>query len=177
MTREFILNCDEDGTDIGPIERKIAHRVDIAPLLCHKVVWAMLYCKSTLRWCIQKKLSKSINAEIWDTSVGGHCCYGVNFKYLSPEENMHKEAYEELGLTTYELILVDKFNVKTDYCNEFVYFYLLITDTEDVAYNDGEVLEHRWITDAEFESFCINNKISHALEMTYSKCKSKIFSN
>ncbi len=177
MQREFIINCDEDGTLIGPLDRKIAHRKDIAPLLCHKVVWAMLYCKNTKRWCLQKKLSKSINVEIWDTSIGGHCCYAENFKYMTPEENMRKEAYEELGLKDYELILVDKQNVKTSYSNEFVYFYLLITENENVVYTDGEVLEHKWIKDNEFEKFCVNNRISHALEMTYFKCKSKIDSN
>jgi len=174
MSREFLIQCEEDGTVIGPIDRKTAHRKDIAPLLCHAVVWVMVYCKTTKRWCIQKKLSKSIQVEIWDTSVGGHCCYGENFTYLSPDENLHKEAEEELGLTKFTKILAGSENIKTSFCNEFVYFYLLITDTESVKYTDGEVLEHKWILDNEFEDFCKNNRIAHSLKITYAICKSKI---
>jgi isopentenyldiphosphate isomerase len=176
MSKEFIVQCEEDGTVIGPIDRKTAHSTGIKHIICHQVVIGMVYCKTSKRWCLQKKLSKSINVEIWDTSIGGHCCYLDGFKLLSPEKNMRKEAEEELGLTKYNLIPVDGELIKTEYSNEYMFFYVIQVDDENVTHPDGEVLAHLWIDDKDIENFFSTNRISHVLKLAYKKCKAKIFS-
>lgn len=176
---EFIVQCEEDGTVIGPIDRKTAHKDGIRNIVCHQVVIGMVYCTTTKKWCLQKKFSKTIKQEIWDTSVGGHCCYSAGFKLLSPVENMIKEAAEELGLGVvindkiheYNLVFVGGELVKPEYSNEFMFFYVLEVADEHIEHPDGEVLEHQWVEEKDMELFFKSHKISHVLELAYSKVK------
>ena len=181
MTKEleFIIQCDELGNTIGPIERKTAHLPGVREVVCHKVVWAMVYCEPTKRWCIQQKISKTLLRKVWDTSVGGHCAYeikGDRFIETSFLENLKKEAKEELGITKGNFKIISEEHMKFNQLNEFVGFGLIIVQDEKVIPEDGEVIDYKWLTTKELDEFLNNGskEFVKVLEITYNKCKNLV---
>jgi len=174
---EYLIHCDEEGNNIGPISREHAHIPTVRKELCHKVVSAMVYCKNTNKWCIQQKFSKAIKKKIWDISVGGHCTYekkGNDYEALDFNETLIKESYEELGLSiTINKNLENNSNTghifrtclyKNSYNNEFLGLGLIITGDEKITPIDGEVLSFKWLTLDELKKFMDEEFCSDSLK-------------
>ncbi|MFP4402196.1 MAG: NUDIX domain-containing protein [Candidatus Nanoarchaeia archaeon] len=138
----------------------------------------MLYCKKTHKWGVQKKFSKTINKEIWDCSIGGHCVYTkqVDSKYNSEfEETLVKESYEELGL---DIKISKNFENKTGYIfknylyknhfnNEYLGIGIIFTNSETISPIDGEVVDFKWLSLNELESLLKDRNVSDTLKTIF----------
>ncbi len=178
---EYIVQSDSAGNIIGPISRTYAHSKNIRSNLTHHSTWAMIYHPKSNKYGIQLKNPKKhdrYSAGKWDMSVAGHNCYvkkGKFFKPLDFNENLIKEAQEEVGinLKMYNTkiaflkaarqlknsqpigFIFDKFHYQTKINNEWVGLGLIITPTTETRFNDREVVDFKWLSPDELKMFIL----------------------
>ncbi|PIN89604.1 hypothetical protein COU60_03265 [Candidatus Pacearchaeota archaeon CG10_big_fil_rev_8_21_14_0_10_34_76] len=167
---EYIINCKKDGTIIGPISKIYAHEKNIRPRLTHYSTWAMVYNPFLKKYGLQLKQPKKHDGNHnpkWDMGVAGHNPYEKREGEYEPllfEENLAKEADEEIGLEVknfYSLnefldaaknlsgsigYICERFHYQDLINNEWVGFGLILTSETDLDFKDGEVLEFKWLT-------------------------------
>ena len=174
---EYIIQSDDKGNIIGPIEKKYAHSEGVRSAVTHYSTWSMIYHLSSGTYGIQLKNPKKHDAHTagkWDMGVAGHNCYekrGDEWVPLSFEDNFVKEAKEEIGIDltvcpdATSLVekgkqgkeavafIFDRFHYKTDVDNEWVGLGFVVVPTTDVSFTDNEVIDFQWLVPAELEDF------------------------
>lgn len=106
---------DEDGRVIGSATRGKCHN---GSRLLHPVVHLHVF-NSVGDLYLQKRPEwKDIQPGKWDTAVGGHIDYGE-----TPEEALRREVREELGVTDFTPVFVDKYVFESTRERELVYVH------------------------------------------------------
>ena len=106
---------DKDGRVIGSATRGKCHN---GSRLLHPVVHLHVF-NSVGDLYLQKRPEwKDIQPGKWDTAVGGHIDYGE-----TPEEALRREVREELGVTDFTPVFVDKYVFESTRERELVYVH------------------------------------------------------
>lgn len=113
--KEIFPIVDESGTVIGCATRGECHS---GSKLLHPVVHMHIFNSAGDVYLQKRPEWKDIQPGKWDTAVGGHIDYGE-----SPEEALHREVKEELGISTFRPEFLSKYVFESDIERELVYVY------------------------------------------------------
>ncbi len=176
-TFEYIIQSDEKGNIIGPIEKNYAHSDGVRAAVTHYSTWSMVYHPRSGTYGIQLKnptKHDTYTAGKWDMGVAGHNRYvrrGELMEPLSFEENLSKEAQEEIGITLKVCVdlpsflekakkgmsatafIFDRFLYKTETDNEWIGLGFILVPTQVVIFTDDEVIDFKWLTPDELRDF------------------------
>lgn len=99
----------------------------------------------------QRGFQKSNDPGKWWAAVAG-----TVEKWESYEENIYKEAEEELGITGFDLIKDEKIYTITKHKTFFCQYYILKTDkkADEFTLEYPEVESVRWFSKKELENIC-----------------------
>lgn len=192
---EYIIHSDSSGKIIGPISKVHAHLESVRAELTHYSTWAMIYHLPTGKYGLQQKNPKKhdkYGAGKWDMGVAGHNCYYKKNKIFKPldfDENLIKEAKEEIGVdvkinkTKKEFLkniknkldfpqafIFENFHYKSKTDNEWVGMGIIVTNSLGVKFEDDEVIDFKWLLPEEFEKYLqINNDYCSVLPTVFKK--------
>ena len=96
--QEIFPLVDEEGKVIGKATRGECHN---GSRLLHPVVHLHVFNSKGEVYLQKRPEWKDIQPGKWDTAVGGHIDYGEK-----PEEALHREVGEELGISDFEPVAV-----------------------------------------------------------------------
>ena len=111
---------DEEGTVIGQATRGECHS---GSHLLHPVVHLHVFNAKGEVYLQKRPEWKDIQPGKWDTAVGGHIDYGE-----TPEDALHREVGEELGITAFTPEFVGKYVFESKRESELVYVNRTIYD-------------------------------------------------
>lgn len=120
--QEIFPIVDEEGKVIGSATRGECHS---GSKLLHPVVHLHVFNSKGDIYLQRRPEWKDIQPGKWDTAVGGHIDYGE-----TPEEALHREVREELGITDFQAEFVDKYVFESKRERELVYVSRTIYDGE-----------------------------------------------
>jgi len=110
---EWLPIVDESGKVVGSATRGECHS---GSRLLHPVVHLHVFNSKGDIYLQKRPEWKDIQPGKWDTAVGGHVDYGE-----TPEEALHREVREELGITDFTSEFVDKYVFDSKRERELVY--------------------------------------------------------
>lgn len=113
--QEIFPLVDEEGRVVGSATRGECHS---GSKLLHPVVHLQVMNPAGDIYLQKRPEWKDIQPGKWDTAVGGHIDLGE-----SPEEALQREAREELGITDFTPVFVDKYVFESAIERELVYVY------------------------------------------------------
>jgi len=113
--QEIFPIVDENGEVIGSATRGECHS---GSKLLHPVVHLHVFNSNGDIYLQRRPEWKDIQPGKWDTAVGGHIDFGE-----TPEEALHREVREELGITDFVPEAVDKYVFESKRERELVYVY------------------------------------------------------
>ena len=99
--KELFPIVDENGLVIGSASRGECHG---GSMLLHPVVHLHVFNEKGELYLQRRPDWKDIQPGKWDTAVGGHIDFGE-----SPDVALQREASEELGITDFSPLFVDKY--------------------------------------------------------------------
>ena len=111
---------DEEGAVIGQATRGECHS---GSHLLHPVVHLHVFNAKGEVYLQKRPEWKDIQPGKWDTAVGGHVDYGE-----TPEDALHREVGEELGITAFTPEFVGKYVFESKRESELVYVNRTIYD-------------------------------------------------
>jgi isopentenyldiphosphate isomerase len=111
--QELFPIVDEEGTVIGQATRDECHS---GSHLLHPVVHLHVFNAQGDVYLQKRPEWKDIQPDKWDTAVGGHIDYGE-----TPEEALHREVLEELGITDFSPEFIGKYVFESRRESELVY--------------------------------------------------------
>ncbi len=111
--QELFPIVDENGQVTGSATRGECHS---GSKLLHPVVHLHVFNSKGDIYLQRRPQWKDIQPGKWDTAVGGHIDYGE-----TPEEALHREVREELGITDFSPAFVDKYVFESKRERELVY--------------------------------------------------------
>ena len=111
---------DEEGAVIGQATRGECHS---GSHLLHPVVHLHVFNAKGEVYLQKRPEWKDIQPGKWDTAVGGHIDYGE-----TPEDALHREVGEELGITAFTPEFVGKYVFESKRESELVYVNRTIYD-------------------------------------------------
>ena len=120
--QEIFPIVDENGTVTGSATRGECHS---GSKLLHPVVHLHVFNSKGEIYLQRRPDWKDIQPGKWDTAVGGHIDYGE-----TPEEALHREVREELGITDFIAKAVDKYVFESKRERELVYVHRTTYDGE-----------------------------------------------
>lgn len=120
--QEIFPIVDENGTVIGSATRGECHS---GTKLLHPVVHLHVFNSKGDIYLQRRPDWKDIQPGKWDTAVGGHIDYGE-----TPEEALHREVREELGITDFVPQRIDKYVFESKRERELVYVHRTTYDGE-----------------------------------------------
>ena len=112
---ELFPIVDEDGTVIGKATRGECHS---GSKLLHPVVHLHVFNSQGDVYLQKRPEWKDIQPGKWDTAVGGHLDFGE-----TPEEALHREVSEELGITDFTPTFIGKYVFENQRERELVYVH------------------------------------------------------
>lgn len=113
--QEIFPVVDEQGVVIGKATRGECHS---GSHLLHPVVHLHVFNKQGDLYLQKRPEWKDIQPGRWDTAVGGHIDYGE-----TPEEALHREVREELGITDFTPVVIGKYVFESQRECELVYVH------------------------------------------------------
>jgi isopentenyldiphosphate isomerase len=117
---ELFPVVDKDGLTIGQATRKECHS---GSFLLHPVVHLHVLNTNKELYLQKRSMNKDIQPGKWDTSVGGHIDFGEEIQHA-----LHREAYEELGMSEFSPIFIEKYIHTSAFESELVYCFYTIYD-------------------------------------------------
>lgn len=133
---EWFPVVDEEGNMTGKAPRSICH--DGKSKLLHPVVHLHLLNSKGELFLQKRSVLKDIQPGKWDTSVGGHV--GIGEK---TEDALHREIFEEIGLTDMEPVFLIKYIWESVREKELVHSYYTFSDKQPVL-NKQEIDEGKF---------------------------------
>ena len=112
---ELFPIVDEEGTVIGKATRGECHS---GSKLLHPVVHLHVFNSQGDVYLQKRPEWKDIQPGKWDTAVGGHLDFGE-----TPEEALHREVSEELGITDFTPTFIGKYVFENQRERELVYVH------------------------------------------------------
>ncbi len=143
MKIEYFPVVTEDGVIVGKATRSECHS---GSFLLHPVVHLHVFNLVGSLYLQKRSLNKDIQPGKWDTSVGGHVDYGEQI-----ETALKREVGEELGISDFEPIFIDRYKFVSDKEAELVHSYYCIYDKEIIP-DPEEISEGRFWTIEEIKS-------------------------
>ena len=113
--QEIFPVVDEAGTVIGQATRGECHS---GSKLLHPVVHLHVFNSAGDVYLQKRPDWKDIQPGKWDTAVGGHIDYGE-----IPEQALHREVREELGMTDFTPVNMGKYVFESQRERELVYVH------------------------------------------------------
>ena len=113
--QEVFPIVDEEGTVVGKATRGECHS---GSRLLHPVVHLHVFNAQGDVYLQKRPEWKDIQPGKWDTAVGGHLDYGE-----TPEDALHREVREELGITDFEPQFIGKYVFESQRERELVYVH------------------------------------------------------
>ncbi len=195
---EYIIHCDINWKIIGPISKTHAHLPWVRETLFHYVTWSMVYNPILWKYWIQLKNPKKNDSSQWwirDMWVAWHNCYTQEegeYKYLGFDQNLEKEANEEIWIHLRMLNDIESFRNKynsgnqwsiwyifevfpynTKYDKERVGLWFIATSETELHFNDGEVVDFKRYSPNELLDFITSDKNSYSptLKISYKKAE------
>lgn len=175
---EYSVHCEENGKVLGPISKLHAHQDSARSTICHYSTWSMIFNPIIGKYGVQLKNPKKhdkYSAGRWDMGAAGHnqyIKYRNSYRYLNFEENLIKEAKEEIGIklimskTLKDFLqkakkenkqslgfIFDQFHYKTKINNEYVGLGFILTRSKKLKFTDNEVVDFKWLTPNELKQF------------------------
>lgn len=111
--KEIFPIVDDEGRVVGSATRGECHS---GTKLLHPVVHLHVFNSKGDIYLQRRPDWKDIQPGKWDTAVGGHIDYGE-----TPQEALHREVREELGITDFVPEFVDKYVFESQRERELVY--------------------------------------------------------
>ena len=146
--RDELLECfDEQGNRLAPRPRKEVCQPSSGYYEWHAVANTWLVDKDCRILCTKRSEKLAGSPGKWQSYLGGHVKAGTNYRQTAVDE-----AAEEAGVSISpdDLYLIDKGKYgpwKHLYEN---FAYLFDGDIGDLKFNDGEVVEAKWMTFGEY---------------------------
>jgi isopentenyl-diphosphate delta-isomerase type 1 len=168
MAKSEILDIvDKEGNVTGQAPRDEFHS---NPDLIHRVTHCWIFNNQGQILWQQRSLKKKLSPGKWDMSCGGHIPAGE-----TPEDSLHRELEEELGIKNAKPIFVEKYTLGNDKQTEMIYLYYLIINqpAEDFILQEEEVEQVKWIDVEEAQTSVLTNKVE-ATDWVFSQI-AKIF--
>jgi isopentenyldiphosphate isomerase len=157
-SEELFPVVNEDGETTGKITRKEAHS---GTRILHPVVHLHLFNSKGELYLQRRPLWKDIQPGKWDTACGGHMAYGE-----TPQEALHREVREELGITDFEPIFLGKYVFDSKRERELVYVNKAVYDGK-VNPSDDELDGGRFWTEEELREAMGKNILTPNFEQEY----------
>ena len=111
--KELFPIVDEEGNVMGSATRGECHN---GSCLLHPVVHLHVFNSAGDIYLQKRPEWKDIQPGKWDTAVGGHMDFGE-----TPEDALQREVREELGITDFTSVFVDKYVFDSQRERELVY--------------------------------------------------------
>ena len=162
--QEIFPIVDEEGKVIGSATRGECHS---GSKLLHPVVHLHVFNSKGDIYLQRRPEWKDIQPGKWDTAVGGHIDYGD-----TPEEALHREVREELGITDFQAESVDKYVFESKRERELVYVSRTIYDGE-IRPSAEELDGGRFWTIQEIYEAMGKDILTPNFEYEYKRCFSK----
>ena len=139
---EYFPIVTEEGVVTGKASRAECHS---GTFLLHPVIHLHVFNSQGELYLQKRAPDKDIQPGKWDTSVGGHVDYGEGIVVA-----LLREVREELGMTDFKPIFLQRYKFVSDREAELVHSYYTIYDG-DVQPDPVEISEGRFwkITDIE----------------------------
>lgn len=120
MKTEIFPIVDPEGNVIGEASRKDCHS---GTFLLHPVVHLHVINHRGELYLQKRATTKDIQPGKWDTSVGGHVDLGE-----SPEKALFREAKEELGISGFHPVFLNRYIFTSEVESEYVNSYYTLFD-------------------------------------------------
>lgn len=108
----------------------------------HRVTGIWIFNDKKEILCHKRSLSKDVNPWKWSAVFGGHV-----IAWETPEENAHRELYEEIGITVNDGKLTFFGVANKEKHKHILYTYITHCNKHiaDFTFNDNEVDEVKWL--------------------------------
>ncbi len=164
MTDEIFPIVTPEGEVIGKATREECHS---GTFLLHPVVHLHVFSPDGRLYLQKRSMEKRIQPGKWDTAVGGHVDFGETI-----EKALRRETREELGITDFEPMFVDKYTFRSKVEHELVYIYRCVYNGEIIPDPD-EISEGRFWSHDEILAAIGNNILTPNFESEYNRIKNR----
>lgn len=132
---EWFPVVEPSGLVVGRSTRQYCHS-GAKPL--HPVIHIHIIDRYSRVFLQKRSMKKDIQPGKWDTAVGGHVSYGEGIL-----EAVYREAWEELGFTEFNPILLETYQFESEVEKELVSVFAVV-GSYDLHPDMDEVDEGRW---------------------------------
>jgi isopentenyldiphosphate isomerase len=117
---EIFPLVDECGKTVGHAPRSLCHN---GSMLLHPVVHLYIFDRRGNLYLQKRAANKDLQPGLWDISVGGHI--GPD---ESPEEALHREAREELGISNFSYRKVWEHVYQNNFERQYAHCFVTVYD-------------------------------------------------
>lgn len=157
---ELLPKINENGTVIGSITRGEAHN---GKKFLHPVVHLHVFNSNGDIYLQHRPEWKTIQPNKWDTACGGHVAYGEDI-----ETALIREVKEEIGITDFTPIFVDKYIFESNIDREYVYVFKTIYDKK-ICPNEKELNGGKFFSQQEIKNNIGKGIFTPNFELEYKK--------
>lgn len=157
---ELLPKINENGTVVGSITRGEAHN---GKKILHPVVHLHVFNSNGDIYLQHRPEWKTIQPNKWDTACGGHVAYGEDI-----ETALIREVKEEIGITDFTPIYVDKYVFESNIDREYVYVFKTIYDKK-ICPNEKELNGGKFFSQQEIKNNIGKGIFTPNFELEYKK--------
>jgi isopentenyldiphosphate isomerase len=159
--QEIFPIVDEDGRVTGSATRGECHS---GTKMLHPVVHLHVFNSRGDIYLQRRPEWKDIQPGKWDTAVGGHVDYGETV-----DEALRREVYEELGISDFVPVFVDRYVFESQRERELVYVNRTVYDGE-IRPSEDELAEGRFWTIQEVSEAMGQGVLTPNFENEFRRC-------